>query len=173
MIPAAPTAIHDAAARLINNSVMIINIGVDRSNLSEFQWIYFDGEEPFYRVHFPSNLSRFCAPKGAGAVCVEIAYSRFRPLKIGREKLFKLTVDRLTKTGILRSSDNIIFQNIIDQKYAYVIYDQYRETCVRKLRDYLRKYDIETCGRFGEWAYLWMDQSILSGRRAAEAILKP
>jgi len=172
MIPDAPFSVCDAANRLINNSVLMINIGIDRSDLSEFQWIYFDGNEPFHRIHFPSNLSKFNAPEGAGAICAEIAYSRFRPLKIGKEKLFKLTVDKLVNAGILRSSDNIIFQNIIDQKYAYVIYDHYREACVKRVRDFLRKYDIETCGRFGEWGYLWMDQSILSGKRAAEAIIE-
>lgn len=172
MTPDAPSSVREAAKRLIHNSVLIINIGVNRSDLSEFQWIYFDGDEPFYRVHFPSNLSKFCAPKGAGAICAEIAYSSFRPLKIGKERLFKLTVERLKKTGILRSSDKIIFQNIIDQKYAYVIYDKYRKACVAKIREYLRRNDIETCGRFGEWAYLWMDQSILSGRRAVEEISK-
>ncbi len=169
MIPEAPSSVRDAAKRLINNSVLIINIGVDRSNLSEFQWIYFDGDEPFYRVHFPSNLSRFCAPKGAGAVCIEIAYSRFRPL-LEKEKIFDLTLKKLKNVGILRSSDKILFQNIINQKYAYVIFDKYRKVCVKRISEFLHKHGIETCGRFGEWDYLWMDQSILSGKRAAEAV---
>ncbi len=168
MIPDAPSSIRDAANRLINNSVFIINIGINRSDLSEFQWIYFDGNEPFHRIHFPSILSRFNAPEGAGAISIEIAYSRFRPLK--REKLFDSTLDRLKSAAILRPSDKIIFQNITDLKYAYVIYDHYREVCVKRVRDFLHKHDIETCGRFGEWGYLWMDQSILSGRRAAETI---
>jgi UDP-galactopyranose mutase len=170
MISDAPTSVRDAARRLIHNSVYIINFGIDRSNLSEFQWIYFDGDEPFYRVHFPSNLSRFCAPRGTGAICSEIAYSRFRPIK--REEMYALTLKYLKRAGILRPSDKILFHNVIDQKYAYVIFDKYRTACVRKLRDYLHKYDIETCGRFGEWDYLWMDQSILSGKRAAETITK-
>ncbi len=168
MIPDAPASIREAVNRLIHNSVLIINIGVDRSDLSEFQWIYFDGDEPFYRVHFPSNLSKFCAPRGAGAVCAEIAYSRFRPVE--KEKMVGLTLRKLKSAGILKASDRILFQNTIDQKYAYVIFDKYRKTCVERLRNFLRKYDIETCGRFGDWDYLWMDQSILSGKRAAEAI---
>jgi UDP-galactopyranose mutase len=170
MIPETPSSVRDAANRLIHNSLLFVNIGVDRSDLSEFQWIYFDGDEPFNRIHFPSNLSRYNAPKGAGAINIEIAYSRFRPLD--KENVLNLTIDKLKSTGILKSSDNIMFQNIIHQKYAYVIFDKYRKACVDKVRSYLRKYDIETCGRFGEWDYLWMDQSILSGKRAAEAITK-
>lgn len=31
------------------------------------------------------------------------------------------------------------------------------------VRDYLASVGIETIGRFGEWDYLWSDQSLLSG----------
>jgi UDP-galactopyranose mutase len=168
MVPDAPTSVRDAAKRLINNSVYIINLGVDRRDLSDYQWIYYDGDEPFYRIHFPSMLSSFNTPKGAGAVSVEIAYSRLRPLN--RENLVELTIEKLNKTGILRPSDKIIYQNITDLKYAYVIFDHHRKASVKQVRNFLRKHGIETCGRFGEWDYLWMDQSILSGKHAAEAI---
>ncbi len=168
MIPDAPPSVRDAAKRLIHNSILIFNIGVDRPNLSEHHWIYYDGSEPFHRIHFPDMLSRFNAPEGAGIVSVEIPYSRFRPLQ--KDGLYELTLDKLNKAGILRPSDNIIYQNITDLKYAYVIFDNHRESCVRIIRNFLSKHNIETCGRFGEWDYLWMDQSILSGKRAAEAV---
>ncbi len=83
-----------------------------------------------------------------------------------------MSINKLKKAGILRPSDKIIYHNITDLKYTYVIFDRHRKACVKKTRDFLRKHDIETCGRFGEWDYLWMDQSILSGKRAAETIAK-
>lgn len=36
------------------------------------------------------------------------------------------------------------------------------------VHDYLNGLGIAYAGRFGEWGYLWSDQSVLSGRRAAE-----
>ena len=33
----------------------------------------------------------------------------------------------------------------------------------KKVIDYLASVGIETIGRFGEWDYLWSDQSLLSG----------
>ncbi len=168
MIPDVPASVREAVKRLINNSIYIINIGVDRPNLSDQHWIYYDGDEPFHRIHFPANLSKFNAPKGEGVVSAEISYSRFRPLNT--EKLFELTVDKLKSTGILRPSDKIVYQNITDLKFAYVIYDHHRKACVKKVRDFLHRNGIETCGRFGEWGYLWTDQTILSGKRAAETI---
>lgn len=168
MIPEAPSSVRDAAKKLIHNSLLFVNIGVDRPDISEFQWIYFDGDEPFNRIHFPSNLSKHNAPRGASAINVEIAYSRFKP--IDKEKAVDQTMKKLKSTGIITPSDKILFQNSIDQKYAYVIFDKNRHAAVRKIRNYLSKHGIETSGRFGEWDYLWMDQSILSGRRAAESI---
>jgi UDP-galactopyranose mutase len=168
MIPDVPASIREAAKHLINNSIYIVNIGVDRPDLSPQHWIYYDGDEPFHRIHFPANLSKFNVPKGAGVVSAEIAYSRFRPLNT--ENLFDLTLDKLKSTGILRPSDKIIYTNIMDLKFAYVIYDHLRKACVKKVRDFLSRNGIETCGRFGEWGYLWTDQTILSGKRAAEAV---
>lgn len=168
MIHDAPSSVRDAAKRLVTNSIYIINIGVDRPNLSSRHWIYFDGDEPFHRIHFPDNLSKFNAPEGAGIVSAEIAYSRFRPLQ--SENLLELTLEKLKETGILRTSDKIIYTNTTDLRFAYVIYDHHRKTCVKKVRDFLHKNGIETCGRFGEWGYLWTDQTILSGKRAAESI---
>lgn len=170
MIPNAPSSIRDAVKRLIHNSVYIINLGVDRSDLGENHWLYFDGDEPFYRVHFPSKLSKFCAPRGAGAISTEIGYSRFKPLN--KEAVYDLTLKKLKSTKVLKPSDKIIYRNITDLKYAYVIFDKNRKPCVNKIRSFLRKYDIETSGRFGEWDYLWMDESILSGKRTAESITK-
>jgi len=30
--------------------------------------------------------------------------------------------------------------------------------------------NIKSCGRFGEWDYLWSDQSFMSGKKAADKI---
>ena len=79
---------------------------------------------------------------------------------------------RNTRSIVLKPSDKIIYRNITDLKYAYVIFDKHRKACVNKLRNFLRRHDIETAGRFGEWDYLWMDQSILTGKRAAESIIR-
>jgi len=170
IMPDAPATIKKASMRLIHNSVFIINIGIDRHIDSEFQWIYFDGDEPFYRIHFPSKLSLNNAPRGTGSISVEIAYSNFRPLR--KEGLYSTVVSKLKEARILRETDRIIHKSSVNLKYAYVIYDHNRKADVRRIREFLRNHGIETCGRFGEWAYLWMDQSFHSGKNAAESILR-
>ena len=39
------------------------------------------------------------------------------------------------------------------------------------VHSYLDDVGIAYCGRYGDWAYLWTDESFLSGERAAEKAL--
>jgi protoporphyrinogen oxidase len=54
-----------------------------------------------------------------------------------------------------------------------VIYDSAHRRAQQMVRGYLEANAIYSCGRFGEWEYLNMDQAILSGKRAAELCRNP
>ena len=60
---------------------------------------------------------------------------------------------------------------MIDLKYAYVVFDQHRQTHLQTLIDYLQSRDIYTAGRYGAWDYYSMEDSIMSGKKAAEAVI--
>jgi hypothetical protein len=36
---------------------------------------------------------------------------------------------------------------------------------------YLDDIGVAYCGRYGDWAYIWTDESFISGEKAAEKIL--
>lgn len=55
-------------------------------------------------------------------------------------------------------------------KYGYVIFDENRKPAIKVVHDYLSKFDIIPCGRYGLWKYLWSDEAILSGKKAAEKL---
>ena len=71
---------------------------------------------------------------------------------------------KLIKLNVLKQED-ILFIDVRYEKYANVIFDQNIYTMRKIVRDYLWSIGIETIGRFGEWDYLWSDQSLLSGLR--------
>ena len=52
-----------------------------------------------------------------------------------------------------------------------MIFDLARAAALEIIRGYLDDVGIATCGRYGEWGYLWTDESFLSGERAAEQTL--
>ena len=55
--------------------------------------------------------------------------------------------------------------------YANVIFDLERAEALKTVHGYLDDVGIRWCGRYGEWAYIWTDESFVSGERAAERVL--
>ena len=64
-----------------------------------------------------------------------------------------------------------IFVDTFDIKHAYIVFDKYRKPAIRTIHNYLKPFDIIPCGRYGLWAYLWSDEAIMSGKKAAEKLL--
>jgi len=166
IIDRVPRPVKQAADSLMHNSVICVNLGIKRQNLHTAHWIYFPEKEyAAFRVSFPKNFSQFCAPNKWSSVQAEISYSKFKPLE------FKNIVDKVIKdlirAKILRANDKIKLIGVQDIKYAYVIYDHNRPRNLKTINKFLRDNHIYTTGRYGEWEYIWMDQAILSGKKAA------
>lgn len=170
MFPEISDEIRAEVKKLAWNSIAAVNIGIARSNVSDRHWIHFpDGGISFFRVSFPSNFSQGLYPMGSSSIQAEISYdSKFPP---ERGRLIDRVIHDLIKVRILKSDDRIIFTDVLFIKYGYVIYNHLREEAVRRLHEYLRKFDIYPCGRYGAWAYFWSDEAVLSGKDAAERAL--
>jgi len=54
--------------------------------------------------------------------------------------------------------------------YAYVIFDHNYERCRKLLFDFLAEQGIQTGGRWGGWGYGGMEDAMLDGKAAAEAV---
>ena len=56
-------------------------------------------------------------------------------------------------------------------EYANVIFDLERADALDDVHGYLDDIGIAYCGRYGDWAYIWTDESFMSGEKAAEKVL--
>jgi UDP-galactopyranose mutase len=70
----------------------------------------------------------------------------------------------------LEKKDQIIFADILDIKYGYIIFEKNRQRKLNRIKSFLRNNGILVAGRFGEWEYYNMDHAILSGKKAAKEI---
>ena len=173
IIPDAPQNVMDAASKLKTNSMFVVNIGVNRPNITDKNWIYYlEKEFSFVRVSFPFNQSDNVAPIGTSSISAEIAYGNDNPLPTSKENLADRVVKDLISASILKESDEIIYLDTVDIKYAYVIFDNERKASIKIIHDYLKKFDIIPFGRYGMWAYLWSDEAMLSGKKVAERLSK-
>jgi protoporphyrinogen oxidase len=162
-------ALKRAQGKLLCNSVINFNIGVNRPQLSEKHWIYFpETQFPFYRMGFPSNCSTYMAPAGHSSLYGEFSH-------VGKSKQW---VHETLKTSLAAtkklfglSDQEIVTQKVMPISHAYVIYDAWREKHLPKIHARLEEQHIYSIGRYGEWKYSSMQEAILDGKKTVERLV--
>ena len=169
MLNDTPDSLVADAQRLHAISVLNINIGIDRPNINDQHWIYFpENQFVFSRIGFPMNFSKSVAPEGTSSMYIEITHQPKEKLHV--DEMFEKAVVDLQRCGILNKGDRILTRHVLDIHFAYVVFDQHRQAHLQNLIDYLESRNIFTAGRYGRWDYFSMEDSILSGKAAAERI---
>ena len=174
MIVGAPADVLAAANKLACSTCVLVNVGVDRADLSDAHMTYFyDDDICFTRLSFPHMLAASNVPAGCGSIQAEVYFSKkYRPLTVAPEECIAPVIDGLRKCGLLRESDKILTRHARLVEYANVIFDLDRMAAVETVHGYLDDVGIAYCGRYGDWAYMWTDESFISGERAAERALR-
>jgi protoporphyrinogen oxidase len=173
MIQGTPADVVDASQRLACSTCILVNIGVDREDISSAHMTYFYDEDIcFTRLGFPHMLSSRNAPPGAGSIQAEVYFSdKYKPFSGAPEDWIEPVIRDLRKCGLLRDSDTILSRKAMFLKYANIIFDLERADALKKVQAYLDDLGIARCGRYGEWGYLWTDDAFKSGELAAERAL--
>jgi protoporphyrinogen oxidase len=173
MIPGTPADVLKAAQRLACSTCVLVNVGVGREDLSKAHMTYFYDEDIcFTRLSFPHMLSANNVPPGAGAIQAEVYFSpKYRPFTGKPEDLIEPVITDLRRCGLLREDDRILCRHAMLVPYANVIFDLERTAALETVHGYLDDVGVAYCGRYGDWGYMWTDESFISGERAAEKTL--
>lgn len=173
MIKGAPPDVVAAAQLLACSTCVLVNIGVNRADLSNAHMTYFYDEDIcFTRLGFPHMLTARNAPQGTGNIQAEVYFSsKYKPLTSSPDTLIEPVIRDLRKCGLLRESDQILFRNAMLLKYANIIFDLDRTAALKTVHAYLDDLGIAYCGRYGDWGYMWTDESFISGEKAAGRLL--
>ena len=157
-----PDAVLDASSKLDCTCGYHISVAFKNKNIPPYLWWYvYDEDILTARVHSPSMKSPDNAPEGCSSLQMEV-YCQEK--EYTEKELIDGTVGRLYELGII-NKDDILFTHVGFEKYANVIFTKPIYEVRKVVRDYLAANGVETIGRFGEWDYLWSDQSLLSGLR--------
>jgi len=173
LIEGVPSDIVHAAEKLACTGCVIVNIGVARAGISDAHISYFyDPDIVFTRLSFPHKMSPHNVPRGASSVQAEIYFSRkYKPLENTPEQLIDAVLKDLIRCGLLTDDDQILCRHTMLLNYANVIFDLDRTPALDTVHGYLDDIGVAYCGRYGDWGYLWTDESFKSGEAAAEKIL--
>ncbi|HYM74928.1 MAG TPA: FAD-dependent oxidoreductase [Candidatus Dormibacteraeota bacterium] len=173
MIQGAPREVVEAVQRLACSTCVLVNIGVDREDLSSAHMTYFYDEDIcFTRLGFPHMLSARNAPPGTGSIQAEVYFSKkYKPFTGSAEGLIEPVIRDLRRCGLLRENDRILSRKAMLLPYANIIFDLERKAALKTVHGYLDEIGIAYCGRYGDWGYMWTDESFISGEAAAQKVI--
>ncbi len=170
-MPNLPKDIQTAMAQLRWTSVLCINIGVDRANISDRSWIYFpENQFRFYRVGFPMNFTPHVVPEGCSSMYVEVAYPPDQAPDFKSPAFMERIRKDLETAKILKPTDKILVCDLIPIRYAYVVYTAERKSAMEQITKFFWENSIQSIGRYGGWKYSFMEEAIMDGKKAAEKI---
>jgi protoporphyrinogen oxidase len=170
MIEGAPPDVVEAARCLACSTCVLVNIGVNREDLSRAHMTYFYDEDIcFTRLGFPHMLTATNAPLGTGSIQAEVYFShKYRPLTGSPDDCIEPVIRDLRRCGLLREDDRLLFRKAMLLPYANIIFDLDRAAALKTVHGYLDDIGIAYCGRYGDWGYMWTDESFISGEKAAD-----
>lgn len=174
MIKSAPADVRAAAGLLACSTCVLVNIGVNRADLSRAHMTYFYDEDIcFTRLGFPHMLSATNAPPGTGSIQAEVYFSsKYKPFTGSAEDWIDPVIRDLRRSGVLREEDEVVSRKAMLLPYANIIFDLDRAAALKTVHGYLDDVGISYCGRYGDWGYMWTDESFISGEKAADRALQ-
>lgn len=164
VVTQAPQTVLEAAGRLKATSIDLISVAFNRSLIKDLWFYIYDEDILASRAYSPSVKASENAPDGCSSLQFEI-YNRGTSSRFNAQQLKDNILHALQKMGIADEQD-IIFMDHRFLEYGNVIFDKNMEEDRKTVLEWLEKGGIASCGRFGEWDYLWSNQSLLSGYRA-------
>lgn len=160
-----PTQVHAAMEGLRCTSGYHVSIALKTKNIPPYLWWYiYDEDILAARVYSPSLKSPENAPEGCSSLQMEVYCEKE---EYTERQLVDGTVGKLVELGIIKQED-ILFTHVGFERYANVVFDHHIYENREIVRDYMKSIGIETMGRFGEWGYLWSDQSLMSGKNSVK-----
>ena len=148
---------------ITSNKVLVFNIGFDRCSNFDYHWIYFPGNEVFYRVGFYDNILN----TKKMSIYVEIGLSSDEI--VDKEKLFNQVINDLKKSNIVTEHQVVDYQTLIlDPAYVHITTEStkyYNNWC-----EEYNKVGIYSIGRYGSWTYCSIEDNIIQSKKLATNI---
>ncbi|MBR3654664.1 MAG: FAD-dependent oxidoreductase [Elusimicrobia bacterium] len=158
-----PKNISTLIKKLEYTSTRCVNLGIKYKKdlpkmIKNIHWIYVPEKMyPFYRVGIYSNVSKKLAPKNCYSLYVEMSDT----------KNCDDIIPILKKTGLMNNDDEVVSLNVIDMKYAYIIFNKERTKVLDKIFKFLKDNNIYCTGRYGGWEYSFIEKNIADGKKLA------
>ena len=157
-------SIIDASRKLLHTSMDLISVGFS-DIVTDKLWFYiYDEDILSCRAHSPSVKAKANAPTNCSSIQFEI-YQKGSKQVYETQNMLSNVAYAIKKLGIA-DSDKILFMDHRRQNWANIIFYPGMESDRDLIRCFFFDSGVSTVGRFGEWDYLWSNQSFMSGYQA-------
>jgi protoporphyrinogen oxidase len=138
---------------LKSNKVIVFNIGFNSGTDIKSHWVYYPGNEIFYRIGFYNNI----LGSERMSIYVEIGLKTEDP--VDELYLYNRVIEDLKKSGVMKNHEVVDYQMLIlDPGYVHITkesMDLYDKWNYEK-----NKNGIYSIGRYGEWTYCSIEDNI-------------
>ena len=151
--------------KLTYSKVLVFNIGFDKkSQIKDIHWIYVpDKEINFYRVGFYDNI----LDTNRLSLYVEIGFRAEDRIEVSEQ--LKVTLKNLKKMKIIDDHKLIAYSSIIMDP-AYVHITKVSQNVKKIMKQKLEMNEIYTIGRYGDWKYCSIEDSIIDALNLAKKL---
>jgi protoporphyrinogen oxidase len=167
-----PVEVLEASTKLLCTSGQLVSLGFSSPEIAKYLWFYIYDEDILpSRAYSPSLKSPDNAPVETSSYQFETYFSKHKPKQLSGGALIQHVVEKGIKMNLWTSQD-ISVSDYREVKYANVVFDFERKKNLKIIHNYLDSYNVQYIGRFGEWDYLWSDQSLISGKKKVNELIK-
>ncbi len=169
VIPDVPEKLRASVNQLVALPLALVMIALDGRLESRRQRAYnADPEFPGHKIALNHNSSSYLEGLPHHGILVEVSGASWT--SDDDTALKAKVVKGLVDMGLFESRRSTGLR-VIRVPLGYPVPTHSRAAIVDEARAWLRERNIETVGRFGEWAYINSDEALHRGLRAGEAIL--
>lgn len=161
-----PREIRNLSTKLEYNSVFCLNLCLNNENNHKYHWIYFPQKDiPFSRLFFSNNFSKENAPLGKGTISALATYLPEKPFNFNQFEEY--TLQALINLNFLKNEKDIVDIIPFNIKYGFTLPTIGIENHLNVIQEFLKKNDIFSIGRYGEWKYSGIEHAIEDGKNIA------
>lgn len=170
-IPNLPQKVERSIKRLQYNSLAIVMIGINQPAKNDRFAVYLSQKDVlFHRICFHSYMGPWYAPLGKSLIVAEITFKKGDSIsRMKDQALVKEVVDGLAQEGFIKKS-HVSATAVQRMPYGYVVHDLEYKKNTQAFKEYFKKINLPLCGRFAEFEYLNMDETIRHAMNLSEKI---
>ena len=147
----------DKVDNLSSNKVVVFNLGFDRATGIDSNWIYYPGNEIFYRVGFYNNIFK----TDKMSLYVEIGMNKNQ--EVDEETLLKKVLEDLEESGVIVGQKLVDHQMIVmNPAYVHITKESkelYNDWCKKNNPN-----GLFSIGRYGSWTYCSIEDNIIQAK---------